>query len=315
MAGGAAAVARPAGQGAGGHGGGPRPRRRARARMSGELVPPRASNSTRVPRRVPRRSGAPAPERRVDFLTALRDNPPPDLTAPVLAGTRDARLPPRGHPLLRCGVRHALRRRSADQSSREDDERRDRGAGAQAATASSQPIVLSEGTGKQRERPRPAPPPHVRRDARRPRRAAQGARASTCPRVRSRRRRPHRRGQIDLRRTLRAATRTGEITMLARRDRPHRTRPLLLLIDVSRLAARAHARLPALRLGRAGRDVHVRHAADAGHAAAARSATSTPRWPNVSERVEDADGGTRIGAVAAGVPRPRRATPTAPAAR
>ena len=84
---------------------------------------------------------------------------------------------------------------------------------------------------------------------------------------------------LDLRRTLRAATRTGEITTLARRDRPHRTRPLLLLIDVSG-SLRAHTPgLPALRaVVRAGRDVHVRHAADARHRASCARATSTPRW-------------------------------------
>ena len=63
-----------------------------------------------------------------------------------------------------------------------------------------------------------------------------------------------------------------------------------------RLAARAHARLPALRLGRAGRDVHVRHPAHADHEGAA-----PPRRRHRARRgrrgtVDDADGGTRIGA-------------------
>ena len=103
------------------------------------------------------------------------------------------------------------------------------------------------------------------------------------------------RPQIDLRRTLRAATRTGEITTLARRDRPHRTRPLLLLIDVSgslrphtpdylrfAWAAQAETFTFGTRLTR------ITHAA-------ARRATSTSRWPTSARRVEDADGGTRIG--------------------
>ena len=87
--------------------------------------------------------------------------------------------------------------------------------------------------------------------------------------MRSRRLRPRRRGQLDLRRTLRHATRTGEITHLARRGRPHRPRRAAAADRRLRLAARAHARLPALRLGRAGRDVHVRHAAHPDHQGAA----------------------------------------------
>ena len=57
--------------------------------------------------------------------------------------------------------------------------------------------------------------------------------AEHLPRVRSRRQRPARRGHLDLRSTLRHATRTGEITHLARRGRPHRPRRLLILVDVS----------------------------------------------------------------------------------
>ena len=120
--------------------------------------------------------------------------------------------------------------------------------------------------------------------------------AEHLPRIRSRRRRPARRGpQLDLRRTLRAATRTGEITTLARRDRPHRTRPLLVLIDVSgslrpqvpdflRFAwtAQAETFTFGTRLTRITRQLRTREV-DAALA-------------NVSGEVEDADGGTRIGA-------------------
>jgi hypothetical protein len=118
--------------------------------------------------------------------------------------------------------------------------------------------------------------------------------AQHLPTIRSRRLRPHRRGQIDLRRTLRAATRTGELTTLARRNRPHRRRPLLLLIDVSgslrpntpdylrfAWAAQAETFTFGTRLTRITHQLRTR---DVDVALA-----------NVSETVEDADGGTRIG--------------------
>jgi uncharacterized protein with von Willebrand factor type A (vWA) domain len=115
------------------------------------------------------------------------------------------------------------------------------------------------------------------------------------PCIRSRRRRPARRGPyIDLRRTLRAATRTGEITHLARRDRPQRTRPLLVLIDVSgslrpqvpdylrfAWAAQGETFTFGTRLTRITKALRERDV-DAALA-------------NVTEVVEDADGGTRIG--------------------
>ena len=91
------------------------------------------------------------------------------------------------------------------------------------------------------------------------------------------------------------ATRTGEITTLARRDRPHRTRPLLLLIDVSgslrqqapdylrfAWAAQAETFTFGTRLTRI-----TQGAADARR--------RRRRWPTSPTAVEDADGGTRIG--------------------
>ena len=81
-----------------------------------------------------------------------------------------------------------------------------------------------------------------------------------------------------------------------------------------RLAARAHARLPALRLGRAGRDVHVRHPPHPHHQGAApprRRRRAGARQRRTS---------TTPTAAPASAPRcrsssTRRATPTAPAAR
>ena len=118
--------------------------------------------------------------------------------------------------------------------------------------------------------------------------------AQHLPQIRSRRLRPHRRGQIDLRRTLRAATRTGELTTLARRNRPHRRRPLLLLIDVSgslrpntpdylrfAWAAQAETFTFGTRLTRITKELRTRDVDTA--------------LANVSATVEDADGGTRIG--------------------
>ena len=175
---------------------------------------------------------------------------------------------------------------------------------AQAATASCSRVVLAEGTGKQRQRPRPAQPPRLRRDARGPRASCARRWREHLPQIRSRRRAPApARAPIDLRRTLRAATRTGEITTLARRDRPHRTRPLLLLIDVSG-SLRAHTPgLPALRVGRAGRDVHVRHAADADHARSCATRDVDAALANVSETRRGRRRRHAHRARAAGVPR------------
>lgn len=56
----------------------------------------------------------------------------------------------------------------------------------------------------------------------------------TLPARRSTRRRPSRRGEVDLQRTLRRAMRSaGEVQILERRSRRPRPRPVVLLIDVS----------------------------------------------------------------------------------
>ena len=173
-----------------------------------------------------------SPSKRIDFLTALRDNQPRGRHRPLLAGTRDARLTPGRHPLLRCGVRHALRRRSTDRRAAAEDEGESQAPGAEAGRRAAAGRAL-RGHRQERERPRAPAPARLRGHARRPRTSCAGRWRGISRRCRSRRLRPHRRGRIDLRRTLRAATRTGELTTLARRDRPQRTRPLLLLIDVS----------------------------------------------------------------------------------
>jgi uncharacterized protein len=155
------------------------------------------------------------------------------------------------------------------------------------------PLLLSEGTGSKAA-------VHDLRNRRKYERTTADLRQlrraldDHLPRIRSRRRRPNRRGQLDLRRTLRHATRTGEITMLARRGRPHRTRPLLILIDVSgslreatpdflRFAwvAQAETFTFGTRLTRVTRELRERNV-DAALAA-------------ISDAVPDADGGTRIG--------------------
>jgi uncharacterized protein with von Willebrand factor type A (vWA) domain len=157
-----------------------------------------------------------------------------------------------------------------------------------------QPVQLGEGTGKDASvhdlRNRRAYDPTTE-DLAELRKAIQ----DNLPCIRSRRRRPARRGHLDLRRTLRHATRTGEITVLARRGRPQRTRRLLLLIDVSgslrehtpdylrfAWAAQAETFTFGTRLTRITKELRHRDV-DAALA-------------DVSHAVDDADGGTRIGA-------------------
>ena len=232
------------------------------------------------------------PERRIDFLTALRDNQPPDITRlywlarvtlvarrediplfDALFATHFAGAPPVAEPRQRGRERSAAEPRAASCS-------RCCSARAPARARASTTCATAAAT----SRPPTTSPSCARRSR------------EHVPQVRSRRLRPRRRGQIDLRRTLRHATRTGEITHLARRGRPHRPRRAAAADRRLRLAPRTHARLPALRLGRAGRDVHVRHAAHADHEGAAPPRRRRRARPSVSDTVDDADGGTRIGA-------------------
>ncbi|RKQ90235.1 hypothetical protein C8N24_0034 [Solirubrobacter pauli] len=229
-------------------------------------------------------------ERRADFLTALRDNPPQDIqrlywlarvtlvdrleTIPAFDAVFSAYFlgaPPQPSP-QRDGESEAPDPQDGGEL---------------------EPIVMGEGTGKEasvhdlRHRRAYAGGTEDLAELRR-------ALAEHLPKIRSRRRRPHRRGQLDVRRTLRHATRTGEITMLARRGRPHRTRPMLLLIDVSgslrehtpdylrfAWAAQCETFTFGTHLTRVTRQLRQREL----HTALAE----------VSAVVEDADGGTRIG--------------------
>jgi hypothetical protein len=119
------------------------------------------------------------------------------------------------------------------------------------------------------------------------------------PAIDSRRRKPAKRGQLDVRRTLRRSP-AGEIRVLAWRRRPPRARPVLLLIDVSG-SLRAHS-TDLLRFAHS-----VLAVAPRGEAFTfgthltrvtreLRSRDVDTALESLSERVLDADGGTRIGA-------------------
>lgn len=229
-------------------------------------------------------------ERRIDFFTALRDNPPHDITrlywlARVTLVDRLEDIPCFNAVFASYFVGAPPQRVPAEEGETEAPEPKGGG--------ELEPVVLAEGTGKSAS-------VHHLRHTRRFDGEAEGLRElrraldEHLPKIRSRRRRPARRGSIDLRRTLRHATRTGEITTLARRGRPHRTRPVLLLIDVSgslrehtpdylRFAwtARCETFTFGTQLTRITRQLREREL----NAALAA----------VSSSVEDADGGTRIG--------------------
>jgi uncharacterized protein with von Willebrand factor type A (vWA) domain len=234
----------------------------------------------------------PIPDKRMDFLRALASEPPPDIQrlywlARITLVTRLEDIP-RFDALF--GV-HFLGNPTRERPPSEEGEEQS----PQAPKPGEQPppAGLREGTGKEASvhelRHRRAYDT-TQEDLHELRRALQ----EHVPRVRSRRLRPARRGQIDLRRTLRAATRTGEISTLARRDRPHRPRPLLVLIDVSgslrpqvpdflrfAWAAQAETFTFGTRLTRITKELRTRDV-DAALA-------------NISGAVLDADGGTRIG--------------------
>ncbi|HWK30167.1 MAG TPA: VWA domain-containing protein [Solirubrobacter sp.] len=234
---------------------------------------------------------APIPEKRIDFLTALRDNRPADLTA--LYWLARITLVMRLEDLPRFDAVFAAHFTGAAPAAEPSEEGESEAPQPQ-REGTLEPLQLAEGTGRdasvdELQHHRAYEPGAD--DLAELRRAL----AQHLPRVRSRRRRPARRGaHIDLRRTLRAATRTGEIVHLARRDRPHRRRPLLLLIDVSgslrehtpdylrfAWAAQAETFTFGTRLTRITKQLRER---DVERALA-----------NVSEVVEDADGGTLIG--------------------
>ena len=259
-------------------------------------------------------TGARSRSKRIDFLTALRDNPPPDITR--LYWLARVTLVTRLEDMPAFDAVFATHFAGAPPTVEPRRGGRERGAAAQATSGELQPVAARRGH-RQGARASTtcataAPTTPTADDLRR---AAQGARASTCRTIRSRRRRPappRPRSTCAARCAPRPAP--ARSPTLARRDRPHRTRPLLVLIDVSGSLRPQVARLPALRLGRAGRDVHVRHAADADHQAAARRATSTPRWPT-SPRPSRTPTAAPASAPRCRSSSTRRATPTAPAAR
>jgi uncharacterized protein with von Willebrand factor type A (vWA) domain len=234
----------------------------------------------------------PIPEKRIDFLRALAADRPPHITrlywlARVTLVTRLEDLPAfdavfatwfGGAP----PVVEAQEEEGEEQAPRPKHE------------GELSPVALSEGTGKSasvHELINRRAYDATADDLAELRRALE----RHLPTIRSRRRRAARRGpQIDLRRTLRAATRTGEVTHLARLARPQRTRPLLVLIDVSgslrpqvpdylrfAWAAQAETFTFSTRLTRITKELRERDVDTA--------------LANVSEIVEDADGGTRIG--------------------
>jgi uncharacterized protein len=233
----------------------------------------------------------PIPDKRIDFLTALRDNPPRDITR--LYWLARITLVTRLDDVPRFDAVFAAHFAGVPQFVESEEEGEEQ-APQPKHDGELQPVQLSEGTGKSASvhdlANRRAYDPTVEDLA-----ALRKALAEHLPRIRSRRRKPARTGpHIDLRRTLRAATRTGEITHLARRDRPHRTRPLLVLIDVSgslrpqvgdylrfAWAAQAETFTFGTRLTRITKQLRTRDVDEA--------------LANVSETVEDADGGTRIG--------------------
>ena len=235
---------------------------------------------------------ATSPERRIDFLTALRDNPPADLTR--LYWLARVTLVPDRESIPPFDALFATYFTGAPPVA-EPDTQGETEAPQTKRRQELQPVLTRRGHRQERERARPAQPPQ--RTSRRTDDLAElrKAIAEHVPRVRSRRLRPRRRGHLDLRRTLRHATRTGEITHLARRGRPQRPRRLLLLIDVSgslrehtpdylrfAWAAQAETFTFGTRLTRITKELRHRDV-DAALA-------------SVSDTVDDADGGTRIGA-------------------
>lgn len=233
----------------------------------------------------------PIPDKRIDFLRALAADPPADVTrlywlARITLVTRLDDLP--AFDAVFAAHFLGAPRRSAPPRDEGEEQ-----APQSAKQGEQQPIGLREGTGKDAS----LHELHNRRaydathdDLLELRKALR----AHLPRIRSRRLRPARRGHIDLRRTLRAATRTGEISVLARRDRPHRMRPLLLLIDVSgslrpqvpdflrfAWAAQAETFTFGTRLTRITKEL--------------RTPDVDQALANIGDAVLDADGGTRIG--------------------
>ena len=172
----------------------------------------------------------PVPDKRLDFLRALAGTPPADLTR--LYWVARVTLVSRLEDIPAFDTVFATHFMGAPRPTTPPAEGSEEQAPQPSKQGELEPVALAEGTGKRasvhelRHRRTYDATPDDLAELRK-------ALAEHLPRIRSRRLRPARRGHIDLRRTLRQAIRTGEISTLARRDRPHRPRPLLLLIDVS----------------------------------------------------------------------------------
>jgi uncharacterized protein len=233
------------------------------------------------------------PARTITFLRAVADATPPDITrmywtarVTLLADVRDLR---RFDAVFDEWFRGRTTTPVADASETQAPQPGQHG--------ELEPMLVREGSGRSasslelvRRRDFPHGPPliELRRALRR-----------ALPVIDARRRKAARKGQLDVRRTLRRA-RAGEIVSFAYRHRPPRARPILLLIDVSgslrkhspdylrfahavvREAPRAEAFTFGTRLTRVTSPLKRR---DAGQALDA-----------LSQVVDDADGGTRIGA-------------------
>jgi uncharacterized protein len=242
------------------------------------------------------------PAKRIDFLRAVAEATPPDIermywTARVTLVSRAEDLP-RFDALFDAWFRGAEIPRVAvvpeDASETEAPEPGSEG--------ELDAVAFDEGSGREASRIDLRRRPSFSRTT-----AEQRARlhelrraiADVLPAIDSRRRAHARRGTLDLRRTLRRAT-AGEITTLAYRARPPRARPVLLLIDVSGslkahspdLLRFAHAvlactpRAEAFTFG-----THLTRVTKQ-----LRHKDVDAALESLSERVLDADGGTRIGA-------------------
>jgi uncharacterized protein len=233
------------------------------------------------------------PARRIVFLRAVTQAPPPDITrlywtarVTLLADVRDL-------PHFDAAFDEWFRGRTTTAVADASDTRTPQ----PSAAGELEPLLVREGSGRSassleivRRREFPHGPPLT---------ALRRALRQALPVTDSRRRKAARRGRLDVRRTLRRA-RAGEIVAFAYRHRPPRARPILLLIDVSRSlraqspdylrfahavvreAARAEAFTFGTRLTRVTPQLRTRDADQALDA--------------LSRVVHDADGGTRIGA-------------------
>jgi hypothetical protein len=241
------------------------------------------------------------PSKRIDFLRAVAEATPRDVermywTARVTLVSREEDLA-RFDALFAAWFRgRAAHEIVVPEESSETEAPAPKGAGELKA------LEVSEGSGREASHVDLRRRPSFERTS-----AEQRARlhelrraiAGVLPAIDSRRRTKAKRGTLDLRRTLRGAH-AGEIASLAWRARPPRARPVLLLIDVSGslkahspdLLRFAHAMLACTpraeaftfgtHLTRVTQDLRRRDVDEALH--------------SLSERVLDADGGTRIGA-------------------